>query len=158
MAKSQSVFFLLILLIVTQAVFADEKSIARGRYLSSVSGCNDCHTAGFAPSGGKIPEKDWLLGDVIGWKGEWGTTYAINLRKLVHALNKDQWIELCRNSKARPPMPSYIINMMHEEDLVALFDFIKSLGDGGKAAPAGLAPGVEPSTPYFNMVPLNLSP
>ena len=39
---------------------ADDKTIARGRYIAQIAGCNDCHTAGYAPSGGKVPEKDWL--------------------------------------------------------------------------------------------------
>ena len=35
----------------------------RGRYLVKITGCNDCHTPGYAETGGKIPEKDWLTGD-----------------------------------------------------------------------------------------------
>ena len=35
---------------------ADDKSVARGRYIAQIGGCNDCHTAGYAPSGGKVPE------------------------------------------------------------------------------------------------------
>jgi hypothetical protein len=38
----------------------------RGRYLITIAGCNDCHTAGYADAAGKIPEKDWLTGDRIG--------------------------------------------------------------------------------------------
>ena len=46
------------------------QQIARGRYLLVVGSCNDCHTAGFAPSDGKVPEKEWLLGDgVLGFRG-----------------------------------------------------------------------------------------
>jgi mono/diheme cytochrome c family protein len=52
---------------------SDAQQIARGRYLLKVAGCNDCHTAGFAMTGGK------LLGDKLGWRGPWGTTYAVNL-------------------------------------------------------------------------------
>jgi len=33
----------------TQAKQADRKQIDRGRYMTIVGGCNDCHTAGFAP-------------------------------------------------------------------------------------------------------------
>src|SRR5262245_4155347 len=53
-------------------------TVARGRYLAQVAGCNDCHTAHYPQTGGQVPEKDWLKGDFIGWKGEWGTTYAPN--------------------------------------------------------------------------------
>ena len=48
---------------------------ARGRYLVQIGGCNDCHTPGYAMSGGKVPEKQWLTGDAVGWNGPWGTTY-----------------------------------------------------------------------------------
>lgn len=59
---------------------AQGKYIERGRYLVKVGGCNDCHTAGYGMSAGKVPEKDWLQGDQLGWHGPWGTTYPTNLR------------------------------------------------------------------------------
>lgn len=58
----------------------DKASIERGRYIAKVAGCNDCHTPNYAMSGGNVPEKDWLTGDHLGWKGPWGTTYPANLR------------------------------------------------------------------------------
>lgn len=48
--------------------------VERGRYLVKTSGCNDCHTAGYAESGGNVPEKEWLSGNQLGWCGPWGTT------------------------------------------------------------------------------------
>ncbi|MDX1487796.1 MAG: hypothetical protein R3268_06320, partial [Acidiferrobacterales bacterium] len=58
----------------------DPKLVERGRYLSVIAGCNDCHTSGYLWSNGDVPEKDWLTGDTLGWRGPWGTTYAVNLR------------------------------------------------------------------------------
>jgi mono/diheme cytochrome c family protein len=58
----------------------DAAAIARGRYLIRMMGCNDCHTKGFAPSGGQVPESQWLAGDTLGYRGPWGTTYPSNLR------------------------------------------------------------------------------
>ena len=58
----------------------EQKSLDRGRYLVKIAGCNDCHTTGYAEAGGKIPEKQWLTGDQLGFRGPWGTTYPINLR------------------------------------------------------------------------------
>lgn len=49
----------------------------RGRYLLKKSGCNDCHTPGYAQSGGAVPEKDWLTGDSLGWRGPRGTTHPL---------------------------------------------------------------------------------
>lgn len=141
-----------------QSAHAQSSSIERGRYLSVIAGCNECHTAGFAPSGGKIPESEWLLGDTIGFKGPWGTSYPINLRKLFSGLSKEAWIALARSANSRPPMPSYILKTMPDSDLIALYDFIRSLGDGGQLMPAALAPGVTPTTPYFVFEPQNLPP
>src|SRR4051794_24230031 len=42
-------------------------SVAAGRYIVKLGGCNDCHTPGFAASGGNVPESEWLLGDVVGF-------------------------------------------------------------------------------------------
>lgn len=139
-------------LLVVAQVFADDTSIARGRYLTIISGCNDCHTAGFAQSGGKMPESEWLKGDPVGWNGPWGTTYAINLRMVFAALTPDAWLALAKNSKARPPMPVYALNAMPKEDLMAIYDFIHSLGSAGELMPAALPPDKQPSPPYFTLV------
>jgi mono/diheme cytochrome c family protein len=53
----------------SQATPADKASIERGRYLVSISGCNDCHTGGYAETGGKTPEADWLTGVPVGFSG-----------------------------------------------------------------------------------------
>ena len=45
---------------------ADADSIERGRYLVIISGCNDCHTPGYAPSNGQTDESLWLTGDITG--------------------------------------------------------------------------------------------
>lgn len=133
---------------------AEPGSIERGKYLSIIGGCNDCHTAGYAPSGGEIPMPEWLKGDPIGWRGPWGTTYAINLRNFVSRIGQDAWIAVARNSKARPPMPTHIVKTMSDDDLSALYLFIKSLGAAGREMPPALAPGIEPKTPYINFVPI----
>ena len=36
--------------------------IAHGRYIATIGGCNDGHTARFAESGGNVPESDWFTG------------------------------------------------------------------------------------------------
>src|SRR3982751_5765664 len=61
----------------------DPKMLTRGKYLVQTSGCNDCHTAGYAQSGGNVPESEWLKGDMVGWRGAWGTTYPSNLRLVI---------------------------------------------------------------------------
>lgn len=40
------------------------------------------------------------------------------------------------------------LNVMHEEDLKAIYQFIRYLGQAGEPAPAYLPPDQEPDTPY----------
>jgi hypothetical protein len=68
----------------------DESYLSTGKHLVLITGCNDCYTAGFAPSGGKVPESKWLLGDKLGFHGPWGTTYPINLREYVSNLAENE--------------------------------------------------------------------
>ena len=126
----------------------DSDALKRGKYLVMIGGCNDCHTPGYLMSEGKTPENEWLTGDSFGWRGPWGTTYAANLRTLAQGLTEPQWIQMAKNLKARPPMPWFNLNQMTEEDLGAIYKYIRHLGPGGKAAPAYVPPGEEPSTPY----------
>jgi mono/diheme cytochrome c family protein len=122
--------------------------IERGRYLAQLAGCNDCHTSGYLMSNGQIPESQWLMGDSFGWRGPWGTTYPPNLRLFLKDMSEDQWVQVARTLKRRPPMPWYTVNKMHEDDLRALYRFIRSLGEPGKPAPAYVPPDQDPSTPY----------
>ena len=115
--------------------------VQRGRYLVRVTGCNDCHTPGYAQSGGQVDEKLWLTGDALGWKGPWGTTYATNLRLFLDKLSEPQWLVHARTMQPRPPMPWYSMRAMSDEDLRAIYAFVKTLGPAGAAAPAYVPPG-----------------
>ncbi len=126
----------------------DNSLVDRGRYLARVSGCNDCHTPGYAMNNGNTPVEQWLTGDSLGWRGPWGTTYGANLRLFVKDMSESQWVEVARTLKRRPPMPWFNLNAMDEADLRALYQFIRSLGDPGQPAPAYVPPGEEPQTPY----------
>jgi mono/diheme cytochrome c family protein len=122
-------------------------SVERGRYLAKVAGCNDCHTPGYAMSGGKVPEKDWLVGDHLGWKGAWGTTYPANLRLSLARISEDDWVKLARTVEYRPPMPWFALRDMSEQDLRALHRFVRALGPAGEPAPAYVPPGQVPRGP-----------
>lgn len=62
------------------ATSSDADLLARGEYLVRITGCNDCHTAGYTEKAGDLPTSAWLLGSPLGYSGPWGTTYATNLR------------------------------------------------------------------------------
>lgn len=126
--------------------------IERGRYITQVAGCNDCHTANYAVSDGNIPVSEWLRGDTFGWRGPWGTTYGTNLRLFVSTLSEQQWIEAARTLRRRPPMPWFNLNAMSDEDLGAMYSFIRSLGEPGLPAPTAIPPEQAPQGPYANWV------
>ena len=130
---------------------ASKEQIARGKYMLIVGSCNDCHTAGFAPKDGNVPESEWLLGDgQLGFRGPWGTTYAPNLRRTAQNLTEDQWVTLLRTRNERPPMPWINLRSMHESDLRAIYRYLRMLGPAGEAMPAAEPPGSPlPSPPYF---------
>ena len=127
---------------------ADDPQLKRGRYLVMIGGCNDCHTAGYAPSGGNVPEAQWLLGDALGWNGPWGTTYATNLRLYMQDLTEDQWVKSGKNLTARPPMPWFNVRAMTTGDLRALYRYVRQLGPAGKPAPAYVPPDKTPPQPF----------
>ncbi len=130
-------------------------SIERGRYLVSTSGCNDCHTEGYPQSGGTVPSSEWLTGSQVGFSGPWGTTYPVNLRLLVQSMSEDQWLHAARR-EMRPPMPWFSLRDMSDDDLKAVYAFIRSLGAHGAKAPDYVPPGQVVSTPYIDFVPKNL--
>lgn len=141
-----------ILLVSTVAGAAEPSQVARGKYLVTVGGCNDCHTAGYLQSEAKVPESQWLQGQAVGFQGPWGTTYPANLRLVVSRLTEDQWL-LHARAQRLPPMPWFNLAKMTDDDLKAIFAYVKSLGEPGVAVPAYVPPGGKVETPYFVFVP-----
>lgn len=131
------------------------RELARGRYLVAISGCNDCHTAGYMESGGKVAEAAWLAGSPVGFSGPWGTTYPTNLRLTVQAMPEATWLKLAR-TEMRPPMPWFSLHHMSDADLRAMYRYIRNLGPAGVPAPAYVPPGQTVATPYFDFTPKNL--
>ena len=127
----------------------DPQQIERGRYVVEIGGCNDCHTAGYAEAGGKAQEVDRLKGDTLGYRGPWGTTYPTNLRLSIGKMTEDQWLKFGKNLMTRPPMPWFNIRAMTDADLRALYQYVKSLGVSGMAAPAFVPPDKQPKPPYI---------
>jgi len=125
----------------------DPKVLTRGKYLVQTSGCNDCHTAGYAQSGGKVPESEWLKGDMVGWRGAWGTTYASNLRLVIGGMSREQWLKHARTMEPRPPMPWFNVRAMTDQDLTAIHAYVKSLSPAGDPAPAYVPPNQTPRGP-----------
>lgn len=153
--KKSGLTFLTVAVVFTMAASlisaagTDKKLVEQGKYMVMIGGCNDCHTNGYLQSEGEVPVSEWLKGSSFGWHGPWGTTYPPNLRLFFKDLSEKQWIKMARTLKRRPPMPWFNLNKMKDEDLSAIYHFVKSLkGDPGKPAPAYIAPGKIPPMPY----------
>ena len=123
-------------------------AVALGRYLVQIAGCNDCHTPGYAMAAGRVDEKEWLSGDLLGWRGPWGTSYAINLRLYFAGLSQAQWLEHARRMEPRPPMPWWNLRAMSEEELSAIYRYVQAAGPTGRPMPAALPPGQAPAPPF----------
>ena len=134
---------------------ADAASVARGRYLVSISGCNDCHTAGYSETGGRVAQSDWLLGQPVGFRGPWGVSYPANLRLTVQSVTEAEWLKFARVERL-PPMPWFALRDMNDDDLRSMYRFIRSLGAKGERMPAPLAPNANVGTPYIQFTPQNL--
>jgi mono/diheme cytochrome c family protein len=129
---------------------------AAGEYLTTVGGCNDCHTQRWAEDNGNTPPADRFTGNPVGYRGPWGTTYAPNLRMVTQRLSEDRWVQILTTAdsgKGKPPMPWMNTRQMPDPDLRAMYRYIKSLGPKGDRMPRSLPPGQTPTGPYVDMTP-----
>ena len=125
------------------------QALERGRYMVLTGHCNNCHTAGYTKREGNVPEKEWLLGSgPLGYRGPWGTTYSSNLRLTVQNFTEDEWVRYAKALKSRPPMPWWSLQDTTEQDLRAMYRFIKHLGPAGQPAKPYVPADQEPERPY----------
>jgi hypothetical protein len=127
----------------------DEPSVEHGRYIAMTAGCNDCHTPAYGPKEGNVPESEWLKGDNVGWRGPWGTTYAVNLRIRLSEMSEDEWVKYAKEFKTRPPMPWFNVHAMTDVDLRSFYRYATSFEDKGEPAPAYVPPDQEPQGPVI---------
>jgi hypothetical protein len=162
---------------------ADDVPVARGRYLVTLGGCNDCHTPKLLKPTGPVPDSSRFLsghpGDtklppvppgVLGpdrwgalvnpgltaWAGPWGVSFTANLTPDATGLGSwsaEQFIQTMRTGKhlgigrpILPPMPWYDIGQLTDEDLRAIFAFLRTVKPVQNAVPAPLPPTAEPGS------------
>jgi hypothetical protein len=129
-----------------------------GKTLSIIGGCHDCHTADYGEKNGDINPATALEGNPVGYRGPWGTTYAVNLRLLASQMKEDDWVKFLQTFTAQPPMPYYNVQKMDDVQMRSLYQYIASLGDPGDSAPDDVPPGKEPKTAYLNFAPTRPKP
>lgn len=140
-----------------KALYADDHietsadPVVRGRYLVQVSGCNDCHTPGYLMNGGSTPESEWMVGSDLGWRGPWGTTYAVNVRAIAQSMSEQQWLSYTAELRSRPPMPWFGLVAMTEADRRDMWAYLNSLEPRDDAMPAYQPPGEAPAGVFVDL-------
>lgn len=118
----------------SDAVPASADPVARGRYLTTTMGCNDCHTPGYfygAPDTTRL-----LSGSDLGWVGPWGVVHARNLTPDstgIGAWTAEQIVQAIRTGNTpdgrqlAPIMPWTDFAHLTDDDAMAIASFLKSL-------------------------------
>lgn len=123
--------------------------IERGRYLTTLMGCNDCHTPGTFYGSPDFARQ--LSGSELGWNGPWGVSFPRNLTPHPTA-GIGQWTEAQIVNALRtgvrpdgstllPPMPWPNYATLSDADAYAIAVFLKSLPAIDHQVPAALPPG-----------------
>jgi mono/diheme cytochrome c family protein len=141
---------------------AKAEIVARGKYLVSITGCNDCHTPLKAGVNGPEPDMSRMLSghpqDVImpapsvqkapwgssasvtntAFAGPWGVSYSFNLTPDevtgIGIWSEDIFVKTIRTGRhwgtsrpILPPMPWQSFNEMTDDDLRAVFAYLRTI-------------------------------
>src|SRR5262245_9386594 len=147
---------------------SSDSSVERGRYLVRITGCHDCHSPKIKgmtpdldralsgrPSTTPLPTatKDEVHAspDLTAWTGPWGFSVASNLTPdpttgIGTRYNEASFISTMRTGKKpngtpiMPPMPSEVYQNMTDDDLRAIFAYLRTIKPIRNAVFAGLTP------------------
>jgi len=136
-------------------------AVERGRYLTVVTGCGDCHTPGTLY--GSPDDTRILAGSEIPWGGPWGVAFAANLTPDPET-GLGQWtdeqIMTAIRTGARPDgrllaqiMPWGNFSHFTNEDLAAIVAYLRSLPPIVHAEPAPVPPNVAFTGPTLAVPP-----
>jgi len=129
------------------------QKVERGQYLTTIMGCNDCHTPGTFYGAPDFNRK--LSGSELGWVGPWGTTYARNLTPDlatgIGGWSEDDIVKTLRTGQRAdgsivlPPMPWPMYTNLSDEDAYSIAAYLKSLPAVAHTVPTKLPPGANPA-------------
>ena len=147
---------------------ASQSAVDRGKYLVGITGCHDCHSPkvkGMTPDmtrplSGRpsttavpAPTKTEVHAslDFTAFGGPWGQTVASNLTPdgatgIGTRYNEASFIAAMRTGKKpngtmiQPPMPNEVYQNMTDDDLKAIFAYLRTLKPIRNAVFAGLTP------------------
>jgi cytochrome c553 len=147
---------------VTRARQEAAERVARGGYLVSVIGCDDCHTPKkMGPQGPEpdlsrrlighpedaelppppAPSGPWVASvywELTAWSGPWGTSYAVNLtpdeNTGIGIWTEEMFMKTLREGRHMgtsrpllPPMPWQVYRNLTDDDLKAVFAYLRTL-------------------------------
>lgn len=149
-------------------------AVERGRYLVRITGCHDCHSPKVQgmtpnlelalsgrPASTQLPTETktevHASGDLTAWTGPWGYSVASNLTPdpatgIGTRYNEASFIATMRTGKKpngtpiMPPMPSDVYQNMTDDDLKAIFAYLRTVKPirnpvlAGLKLPAGAKP------------------
>ena len=135
-----------------------EDSVARGKYLVTVAGCNDCHTPGYLY--GAPDTTRTLSGSEVGWAGPWGVSYARNLTPDdstgIGTWSAEQIVTAIRTGQRPdgshillPPMPWPDFAHLTDKDAYAIAAYLKTIPPVKHVVPTIVPPGKKPMTPVI---------
>ncbi len=128
--------------------------VARGKFLADVLGCVDCHSPkgpdgkivpGFMLAGHRTvdPYAAWSdslwdagMGMIVApsgtaFAGPWGVTFGRNLTPDpttgIGGWNEEAFIYILREGTLKPPMPSLAYGNLSDDDLKAIFAYLRSV-------------------------------
>ena len=144
----------------TPAAMTPEQKLERGLYLTTIMGCNDCHTPGTFYGSPDFSRK--LAGTEMGWVGPWGISYPRNLTPDMETglgkWSEDDIVKALRTgmradgSELLPPMPWPMYTNLTDDDAYAIAAYLKSLPAVSHKMPDKLPPGTKPG-PHDDIIP-----
>ncbi len=144
------------------AAMADDSQIARGKYLVTIGGCNDCHTPGYFL--GKPDMSRFLGGSDVGFEipgqGVYvGSNITPDKKTGIGSWTREQIVKAIQAGERpdgrilAPIMPWHAFATLTADDAMAIATFLQSLNPVSNQIPGPFKPGEKVSTFMFRIVP-----
>jgi mono/diheme cytochrome c family protein len=157
-----------------KAQSASDSAVERGRYLVSIMACHDCHSPKIPGTMKPDPER-MLSGrppttkmpsraegevhaseDLTVWRGGWGQSVASNLTPdpetgIGRRYNEAKFVQTMRSGKKpegtalRPPMPVDVYQNVKDDDLKAIYAYLRTIKPIKNGVYAGLPSPASPA-------------
>lgn len=144
------------------AAGADDPQLARGKYLVTISGCNDCHTPGYFL--GKPDMSRFLGGSDVGFEipGEGvfvGPNITPDKKTGIGSWTRQQIVKAIQGGERpdgrllAPIMPWHAFASLTADDATAIAAFLQGLTPVSNQTPGPFKPGEKITTFMFRIMP-----